>query len=725
MTRSNRVRSALRKSVGATAVLLATMAATDAKADDTKPRAPLLILTGTPAFGADAVVSEGWFEIIARVENPSAMARRGTLLLVREPSWRSSENRSAARVPFSVAAGGSTVVHIPAHGMPSYMPMLTLSAVADDETPLASVELSITDTPGPILVDIANPSRLATALKGSTVSVDWDPTRRGRAPARTLGVGAPTFDPKTGEPLLPIRTEGYASATVVVIHSDVLAHLEAEPLDALVHWVLSGGSLAVVPTRPEDLRGPVMSRLAGGPVHANRGAAAIATMLAPAPTPLLVTTTPDDDGGGDDDDAVATTTGNADGTDDTKTPSTLAPNTPPEAVKSRLVGYAGGALRASFFGASTSYGLGEVHLLGFDPAERPMVDDAWAHARLRALVEHAWERNARSAFHHGGAEGSRGDTTEIRRALDPNESFRAPLALAAVLLVLYSILVGPVLFLRAARMGRPLAPLVQAPLLSALTFGLIVFVGLAGKGFRGRARRIALVEAQEGAQSGPIRRYRGFFSSRAEALTIAATDRSCLVDVASVDTTPSGQGVLRIDRNGVALDGLTSLPWQTVVVREDGMFDLGDGVSLSENTEGDVTVENLTPYAIADAIIYSTHKGFFHFPSLPPRSKTLTSSGRFLNSVGARDAVKAGTTMVHRLDAQTLRSPFPDAVGARIYALWHPIELAAGDAVDWYPDDAPVLLGELTKAESGDSDSGLRLESNHVLVRILGHEVTP
>ena len=127
----------------------------------------------------------------------------------------------------------------------------------------------------PLLVDVHQPSRLALPLRGWPLSVQWNPLTPSYYPSPgtsslALSVGAPVFDRATGDPILPDRAAGYAGVTCVLIHTDVLARLGAESLDALVNWVVTGGTLALIPARVEDLRGPLLSTLVGGPVTPRR-----------------------------------------------------------------------------------------------------------------------------------------------------------------------------------------------------------------------------------------------------------------------------------------------------------------------------------------------------------------------------------------------------------------------------------------------------------------------
>src|SRR5205085_2527536 len=140
--------------------------------------------------------------------------------------------------------------------------------------------------------------------------------------------------------------------------------------------------------------------------------------------------------------------------------------------------------------------------------------------RVIDLVERAYALRATEVFPVGGQERYPYGLEAVRRALDPNENFRPALALAGILLVAYAIAVGPIAFLRASKRKRPLEPLKWVPALSLVTFGLIVLTGMAGRGWRGRARHLALVESASGSELGTVRRFRGFFASRSEALAV-------------------------------------------------------------------------------------------------------------------------------------------------------------------------------------------------------------
>ena len=66
------------------------------------------------------------------------------------------------------------------------------------------------------------------------------------------------------DPVLPEQAAGWAPVTVVLTRSADLAKVQGAALEALGSWVLAGGALAVVITRPEDLRMPALTAMLGG-----------------------------------------------------------------------------------------------------------------------------------------------------------------------------------------------------------------------------------------------------------------------------------------------------------------------------------------------------------------------------------------------------------------------------------------------------------------------------
>ena len=708
--------------IAASLAVIATAGA--ARGDEPANTPPSVSVRAGPIFGGDASGGDGWNEVAVSVENIGGTAKKGTIELAGTITW-GREGTFATVAPFNVQPGRSVVVKMPTHASAYQSGSLTVTVKEDNGTRLAATTVNIAAQSTPTLIDVDQPSRLSVVMRNWPLSIMWSPTYSGSVAGHaTLSAGAPSFDRTTGDPILPDHPAAYASATVVLIHSDTLAKIEPRPLEALLDWVITGGTIAIVPNRPEDLRERAVVALIGGEAHAVPPPPFLLSLPA-VPRPSAPGTLPSDPPEAPEEGAptplhfVPTST-------TTRGQAGAGRAGPTTAVRTQLSGYAGGNLSPSVFGASAAYGTGEVHLLAFDPTSAPGLDDPWAHSRIVDLVTHAWDRRAALIAAPGAAEHNDARIDEVRRALDPNENFRPALGVAAVLLVIYSIIAGPFTFLRAARRGRPLLPLLRIPIFSAATFALIVVVGLAGKGWRGRSRRIALVEAGAGVARGSIRRFRGFFTSNSHALAIAATDGMSLPRVATHDSAVGDATSLQLDRDQATIAGLTSLPWQTIVVREDGMIDLKNGVSVI-SSPGGTDVVNRTGRALRDVLVYTPGDGVRHFPAAADGETLHSPSGKLLapmSRLGVRTTT-AGLLAVHPLDAAGLGMALGGKEGDALTRTWRPIETATGDSSEWWPDDAPVVLAEIPGGEETRHDSGLAVESDALLVRIVGRGGAP
>jgi hypothetical protein len=671
-----------------------------------------LSLVAAPVFGADAATGTGWNEVVVRVDNTGTRDARGMLELSMSQAWISGDLEAAARAPFAVPAGRSALVQLPTHGFAYYAPQVLVSAKTDAGETLTSVNVPINGQSAPLLVEVEEPARLSNALRGWPVPTTWQ-VATSSSSSNVLTVGSPGFDRATGDAILPERPSGYAAATAVVIRSSRLVALDQVRRDALVDWVTSGGTLAIAPARPEDLRSPVIASLVGGEASADAPPAHLlqlpayakpeAQTLKPAPAPHAhgkPKSSPSSSPNAEDEPRILRVG-------------------PSPTVGARLAGYVGGDLQPSDFGATATHGLGEVHLLAFDPTLPDAADDPWVQSRIVDLLARAWDHRARVAFPVGGGERNVGRIDEVRRALDPNENFRLGLGASALLLLVYSAVVGPLVFSRAAKRGRPLLPLVWVPAWSAVAFGAIVVIGLAEKGWRGRSRRVTLVEAGSGASLAAARAYRGFYASETRSLSVAPIEQASVLEVAPTGGMAShtSYGALRIDRAGLTLGEVTSLPWETVVIREDGMRDLHGGVALTTSATGDVAIDNRSGHALENVIVH-TPTAAAYFASIADGAHVSLASGRALGA-GFAIPTTAGTYVVHALGAQSFAASL-GPVGKHMEEAWAALETAAGDGVDWWPDDAPVLIGEVALGPHAPSDSGLGLESDRVFVRILG-----
>jgi hypothetical protein len=724
----------------ATAAVLAIAPASHAAPAAAPPPAakpPPISIAAAPIFGQDAPVGSGWYDVLVRVDNPQATAQKGVLELRVSQPW-DNERPFVSRAPYNVPAGKTAYVRLLAHSLPEGGSGEVHVRARDDKgAELLDVQVPVNTADLPVLVDVHEPSRLSVALRGWPASIRYSPTPTAWGYGSTPGIGfaAPSFDRATGDPLLPERKAGYGGVSVVLMPTDVLTRLQGDALDALVSWVAGGGTLALVPMRPEDLRNPTVAALAGGEPRAiptPPALLALPTIPRPGGTGTMVppVVEPEDEGIGFDGETGAgfqlLPTAPAHGRGGPFLPMSTSRRGgslgPRPATVAKMSGYEGGSLVQTAHGATSTYGLGEVVFLSYDPSQAPGVDDPWVQGRVASLVEHAWERRANIAFPPGSIPRHSWRTDEMRRALDPNENFRPGLGFAAIVLAVYSVVVGPITFMRSRKKGDPLLPLRWAPVWSAAAFGAIVIAGLAVKGWTGRSRRVSLVEIGAGFTRGAVRRYRGFFTSETRALKVGATDAASVLDVVTGDGVLRPRSVLAVDRDGIALDEITSLPWQTLVVREDGHVDLPGSIAVLDTGGSGIDVVNHTGKVLKDVVVYVPGDAAHYFAAIPDGGTVSAANGTVLFTSATRRAGSAGSRIVHTLDVTTLASPVLDEVTRdRMEATWRPVESAADDSVDWWPDDAPVVLAELDGADHPRTDGGLRVESDKVLLRVVGY----
>ncbi|MFO0679824.1 MAG: hypothetical protein U0169_25085 [Polyangiaceae bacterium] len=745
MTRRPVVRGAIAASALASFALATTGHETPGHAAN-GPGTTAVKLTLASTVGNEANHGSGWVENAVRVENVSGVAQRGTLRM-RYPRGYSDEAAFVTESPFSVPAGQSVLVKLPAMGVGTGGPYATVSALREDGTVLAEATSKNSSDEEALLVVVDESAGLGVALRGWPLSGLW--ASRGYTTNHTLSVGTVSMDPSTGEPVLPDHGSSWSSATVVLVPSSRLLGMSASSREALSHWVLSGGWLAIVPDRPEDLRSPLFASFFGAevkiaPVHPELLRFPTLERAAPLGAPTLVPPEPDPEG---DPEPEPGTHGPTPTVPHGPTPpphvappkptaipmayvpTSTSPTTgatrigPTVDVRAKLRSFTGGNLHATGYGDAASYGLGEVHLLAFDPTKRPMVDDAWVHGRMIALVNDARNHQALVPFASGSFNGSTmyggsGARETVRRALDPNENFRPALGIAAIILILYSIVVGPVTYLRAQKKQKPFAPLFWVPAWATGAFILIVLVGFATKGVRGRARTIAFADVAAGFSRGPVTRFRGFFSPQTRNIDVAATDRTGLVSAFGSEGFGSRDGLLKVDRDAARLAGVTLLPWETYVVREDAYMDVGGGVSIVPTPDKGFNFTNKTGKPLAHVVVWVPDAGFYWFPQMGPGDTFSAKSGRLLGATTLRAPNTWSGIVVHPLVPSAIVASLGSSDASSFVSGWGPVEDERG--FDIFPDGVPVILAEVEGGEGVTSDSGFKVDSERLLLRVVG-----
>ena len=611
-----------------------------------------------PLLGADAPAERGWQPFGVRLRGLGPGISRGNVELT-------NGSDVSTRAPFAVSAGEQLLVELYSHDGFGR----GLEVVVRDEDGTVAQRAPVPSLRGdsPLLVDLGRTARLEAALRGEHVAV----RRFARAWAPTAGldltVTHPLVDARSGDLQLPDRALGYADATVVLVSSDVLAALPEKKADVLVDWVYAGGSLAVTIDGESALGNPRLVALFGG-----------RTSLEPAKelAERLDFEMADPDGNSP---ASASYSKNS--------------AAPSEAVAAKLARPKGGKLSPTRYGSSRELGLGEVHALAFDPTSPAFVDDQWVRRSVVDLVRDAWDRRTVIVV-AGDAAFDDAHTDSTRKLLDPNEGSRWSIWFSAIVLVVYALLAGPLSFRRAARRGTPLRAFVELPIWSFSAAALIVLVGAFAKGGRARARRLSVVECGAGERRGAVVRFRALFASSADSLRVTATDPSSLLDITG--SSHVGRAVL-LGHDTAELVDLHGRPWETVLVREDGMIDLKGAVQFV-GEGADLAVQNDLPRDLVAVVARVPDGDVRYFPRIRKGERVRLDRGKALALPPSAVPAPLAPTLPspHRLDAYRFAS-LADADVTGTSQAWSAVEDAGRDGSDFWPDDRPALIGELQR----------------------------
>ena len=652
-----------------------------------------LVVEALPVLGPGSSMNDGWTSFEVWLKNPSTSEVIGTVELAGAPAWSRDQKRSLSTAPFALAPGAHVALQLPAHGFSSTPTEFELRVFDQAHVQIATAPVPELRQADPLMLDLSSPSRMAPGVRGLGLVVQLRSGPRFRTPSALIAT--PPTDPTTGDLILPRWSAGYASASLVVGSGKRLASVGKAEQKALADWVLAGGSLAIALERPEDLRLDLVTRLAGGAVQRgepNRELLERATFYLPTDNSAAPTPSP---------------TGAA------ASPLSVERLAPRPETASQLEGFSGGNLRASPWGAVANYGLGEVHLLAFDLGE-PFATDRWAQLKLVDLLRHSWERQAPIALPLGRTGFDGYGANSIRSVLDPNRSVRWTIIAAALLLLVYAVIAGPLNFWHASKRGTPLKALWRVPLLAAFTLVSIVVIGLFGKGIRGRVQRLTLIESGAGMERAAATRFRGFYASSSREIAVQPSARGSLIEVATGDDFVDR--TLVVDRDGPRLERLRTKPWATVVVREDGFASLAGGISIVREADGSTAIRNRTARDLVAGILKLPGRNALGFARIRDGELVNERAGEVLSS-----AIGAGLSYnpVHQLGASVL-TPVVDKHAEGLGEMWGAIEAQAGGEVDWWPDDVPVFIAQVDGGEGVTRDSGFEVKQDRVLVRVIG-----
>jgi len=683
------------------ACILASASSASAQSAADVIQDPQVLIEVDPVFGTN--LRQGQGELIAHIENRHPSAIDGTLIAL-HIDWPSPIIEASAS--YHLEAGGSAVVHLPVNEATIFFEAKNAKGGL-----IFQKEITPGGNGSAVVADLAPVSPLLGALSRTAINPAYRPLTYyggygGTDPV--IEVVTPRASPESGDLMLPNFIAGWQGVHLAVIGSDDLAKISGVELEALSGFVLAGGTLAVVRKHRGDLSSATLTAMVGGTVVETLPSTVELETVVPAPL--------------------------------------QPPNIPkwksaPVAPlgTTEVIGFTGGNLVPNAFGAAAPYGLGQVVLLGFDARSTATAEDAWVQVRMAELTRQAFERRAIVAADPGMVPngpsyfvGGEGVYRDVRKLLDPNENARWGIAVGAILLLGHAVIAGPVVFSRAQKRKKPLLALALLPILSIVAFLAIVALGFIAKGTTSRARHLTFVDAGAGMKRGIARKFRGYYSAASTMLDVSPSTRTSSLSIGrgSSDGTVSSEGTLTVDRDGAYLSGLPIAPWQTVVVREDGIGTLGDGIAITADSDSkEVVVRNGSGHALR-AVIVKLSDDEFRFArrigvgesldtaTLPPLSQPLHE---WVN--GVKTVRSLGRTGVHPLNAPMLaRALGADGDAA---AAWEAVASCTSESTDWFPSKVPVLIAELDGGDGVKSDAGMRLDWDRTLVRVVGYGGEP
>jgi hypothetical protein len=214
-------------------------------------------------------------------------------------------------------------------------------------------------------------------------------------------------------------------------------------------------------------------------------------------------------------------------------------------------------------------------------------------------------------------------------------------------------------------------------------------------------------------------RFRGLYASSARERTVQTSARGNVLDVAG-DADQTGRRLV-VDRDGARLTNLRGRPWEVVVVQEDGFMGLGGGVSLLRGADGKITIKNRLGRDLVGVVLLAggSPRGPAHF------FIRIKDGEAVAEDVGQPFAIPAtGSLGRSGLNLEAAKDRL-DSCSKGLFSAWEAIEGATTRNIDFWPDDVPVLLGQLDGGEGKLTDSGFPLEADRTLLRVVGEGGVP
>jgi hypothetical protein len=651
-------------------VLAGWVSARQAHAQPPPPPPVDVVVEGV--FGPDALVEGGYGGLSVQLTNRTSTAFTGGLeVSVADFDSPAERHRVDVDLPPGETRRVQLTVFIPSSGV-----AIDARYVDDDDRLLGLGSQSVAYAAGAtsIVVIADQPARLRAALldlsRDETVPGGGGYPSYGSTRTVTLPIGGCSLDGRTGDPIVPRDPHAYGTVRLVIASAPTLARLGREELLALTDYVEAGGELVIAPRTPADHALPVVHELFGE-VTPWTGAYA-SSLYSPPATPLY--------------------------------------HCGAEGVVEDGVGCARplghGLLRLLPWDITTPPSAGAA---GIDTATRSLV--LRLVSERDALVGTAMPLGAGLDPTEAGWWDGSSTFAYVRRALDPNEGYRTSLALVAVLLFLYVIVVGPIHFRMIERRNQPTLALITTPLLALGCVVVLFFVGYLGKGIVMRYRRFAVVELAEGSERAYARSYTGYFYTRPASASLDTAPGTFPRRVAA----PSGiAGPRYLHReDGVDAESMRGGLWDTLFVREDRMLSVPGGVRFEVIDGRIASVINDSDLDVRTGILVDRVGSAFVVGDVPAhgRAPVPTVTGWYLYEAGGSWYGEGGDATTTTLMALLRMSSDETALARGMQSL------LADDLVA----PTPVFYGWIDAEPDPAIDPGFSREWDRRLLRVAVH----
>ena len=155
-----------------------------------------------------------------------------------------------------------------------------------------------------------------------------------------------------------------------------------------------------------------------------------------------------------------------------------------------------------------------------------------------------------------------------------------------------------------------------------------------------------------------------------------------------------------------------------MVIREDGLIDIGGNISMRRDVSGGLTLENNTSRTLEHIVVKTQTEQVVYARRLAP-GQALNSQDMKSDNLDFKNWSAAPLSgRMRPFEDFSVKSAFEDrdATGD----LWDAMDGANAESANWFPAGLPVALAVVTEGLGPESDSGFKVKSSVMLVRVVG-----